>query len=246
VGQAIENEGPHDPRLEDASPSVALEPLRQALARYEASRSPAAFDGAFAAAAAAVAAVRGDRAGEGADAVEVRELMSELPEFDRLVSIAVGEAERAAHAGACRLWEWFGLSSVPPGWNEAERSGARVIVASACAPLQGRGASWLRPRLLRLAADRWAAQLTGELRTGGEDPWRRALGERYESVRVRYAPRTKLRSGKLSQLLARDQRPMAALHKRLSRWLAEGGQFETLPDEVEAAFVETRTPERLA
>jgi hypothetical protein len=246
VGHAIENEGPHEPRLDDQSPALALEPLRGALARYEASGSAAAFDRAFIEAARAVAAVRGDQAREGADAVEVRALMAELPEFERLVSIAVGEAERGAHAGASRLWEWFGLSSSPPRWDDGERSGARVIVASACAPLEGRGATWMRARLLRLAADRWATQLTSELRAGGEDSWRRALGERYESVRVRYAPRTKRRSGTLSQLLERDQRPMIALQKRLSRWLAEGGQFEALPDEVEAAFVQTRTPERLA
>ena len=246
VGQALGNEGPHEPRLEDASPATALEPLRAALARYEASGAPAAFDRAFLEAARAVAAIRGDRADVGADAVEVRRLMGELPEFERLVSIAVREAERAAHAGASRLWEWFGLSSSPPGWNDGERSGARVIVASACAPLAGRGATWMRPRLLRLAANRWATLLTTELRAGGEDPWRRALGERYESVRVRYAPRTKRRSGTLSQLLERDQGPMVALRKRLSRWLAEGGRFEALADEVEAAFVQTRTPERLA
>jgi hypothetical protein len=245
VGQAAGNDAPHGASGEGASPAP-VELLGQALERYEQNRSPAALDQAFGAAAAAVAGLRGSRAGEPADAVEVRRLMDQLPEFDRLVSIAVHEAERAAHLAAQRLWEWFGLRSAPPAWNQNERSAARVVVASACAPLQGRGAAWLRPRLLRLAADRWAAALAAELRTADEALWRRALGERYESVRQRYAPRTRRRSGTLSQVFSKDERPVTALHTRLSRWLAEGGEFDGLPAEVEAAFVHARTPARLA
>jgi hypothetical protein len=246
VRDASVNDGPQEGAVSgDASPSSS-EQLGQALAHYEQSRSPAALDHAFGAAAAVVAVRRGARADEPADAVEVRRLMEELPEFDRLVSIAVHEAENAAQFAAGRLWEWFGLTSVPPCWDENERQAARVVVASACAPLRGRGASWLRPRLLRVAADRWAALLAGELRTADEELWRRALGERYESVRQRYAPRTKRRSGNLAQVFAKDQRPVEALRKRFSRWLAEGGEFDGLPAEVEAAFVHARTPARLA
>lgn len=246
MGHAVGHEGPHDASLEDRTLSARRELLRQALVHYDQNGSTAALDRAFGAAAAAVAALRGDRAGEPADAVEARRVMAELPEFERLVSVAVGEAEHAARAGACRLWEWFGLRSVPPSWDEGERSGARVIVACACAPLEGRGAAWLRLRLLRLAADRWASLLTSELRAGSEELWRRALGERYESVRQRYAPRTKRRVGELSQLLLRDEQPLAVLQKRLARWLAEGGELDGLAAEVEAAFVQTRTPTRLA
>ena len=239
----VENEQPQDAA---ESSGLAPETLGHALARYERTRSPAALDEAFGVAAATVAAARGARASEPADAVEVRRLMLALPEFERLVSLAVHEAERATHSAACRLWEWFGLTSVPPGWTEAERSGARIVVASACAPLQGRGAVWLRPRLLRLAADRWARLLASELHGGDEAVWRRALGDRYESVRQRYAPRTKWKTGSLSELLARDDRPLEALRKRLSRWLADGCEFDALAAEVEAAFVQTRTPEQLA
>jgi hypothetical protein len=246
VGQPAGDDGPHHARLEEGSPAAAVGLLRHALCRYEQSRSAAALDHAFGAAAAAVGALRGGRAGEPADGVEIRRLMDELPEFERLVSIAVGEAEQAAHFGARRLWEWFGLSTVPPRWNDAERSGARVVVASACAPLHGRGAAWLRPRLLKLAANRWAGLLAGELRTGDEELWRRALGERYESVRERYAPRTKRRSGHLSKLLSVDEQSVAALQQRLSRWLADGPEFDGLPAELEAAFVQTRNPARLA
>jgi hypothetical protein len=38
----------------------------------------------------------------------------------------------------------------------------------------------------------------------------------------------------------------AAMRRRLSRWLADGAQIERLPSEVEAAFVQRRTPDRLA
>jgi hypothetical protein len=172
--------------------------------------------------------------------------MAELPDFERLVSIAVAEAEQAARAGAGRLWEWFGLSSDPPGWNDDERSGARIVVASACAPLHARGAVWLRPRLLKLAADRWAGLLAAELRAADEDLWRRSLGDRYESVRQRYALRSKRRSGQLSKLLEVDEGPLTALQKRLSRWLVATGDLDELPVEIEAAFVHSRTPARLA
>jgi hypothetical protein len=138
------------------------------------------------------------------------------------------------------------LSSPPPSWNEGERSAARVIVGAACAPLAGRGAAWLRPRVLRLASERWASLLVAELKASEEPVWERALGERYESVRRRYAPRTKWRTGELSGLLAVDPRPLEALKRRLSRWLAEGRDFDGLPAELEAAFVQTRTPARLA
>jgi hypothetical protein len=121
-----------------------------------------------------------------------------------------------------------------------------VVVASACAPINGRGAAWLAPRLLRLAADRWAGLLASELHGGDEAMWRRALGERYDSVRQRYAPRTRKTTGSLTDLLAQDHRPLEALHRRLSRWLAEGREFDGLAAEVEAAFVQTRTPHRLA
>jgi hypothetical protein len=220
--------------------------LRMALASYEGQGTPAALDQAFVAAAAAVAALRGDRAGEPADATEARELMDQLPEFERLVARAVLEAERAADAGAAALWDWFGLRSAPPAWDEAERSGARVIVACACAPLRERGASWLRPRLLRLAARRWAQLLTDELAASDETVWRRALGERYESVHRRYAPRSKWRTRALSDVIGHDPSTAEALRTRLARWIADSGDFGLLPDELEAAFVQTRTPERLA
>ena len=220
--------------------------LRSALSRYEGTASPAALDEAFVAAAAAVAARRGDRAADPADATEIRELMAELPEFEMLVHRAVEEAERAAHQAATALWQWFGLPSVPPRWDDAERSGARLIVACACAPLRERGADWLRPRLVRLAARRWARLLTDELAASNESVWRRALGDRYESVHQRYAPRSRWRTRELSAVLVGDPTTVEALQTRLARWLTESGNFDVLSAELEAAFAQTRTPTRLA
>jgi hypothetical protein len=234
----------HVPDRADAVAHITA--LRVALVRYELSGSAAVLDEAFAAAAALINMQRGDGRLEPADAAETKWLMSQLPDFDKLVSVAVRAAERAAHAAARDLWRWFGLTSVPPAWNESERSGARVLVACACVPLHARGAAWLRPRLLRLAAGRWAELLVSELCASDDTLWRRALGDRYESVHTRYAPRTRWRTHQLSELLDSDRSTVRALRDRLTRWLAEGGDFQSLAGELEAAFVLTRSPEHLA
>jgi len=140
----------------------------------------------------------------------------------------------------------FELGTTPPTWNDGERSRARLLVACACAPLDEQVVGWLGPRLLRLSADRWAALLTADLRRAGEDLWRRVLGERYESVWRRCAPRGRFRTRELSYLVANDEDTAAAMRRRLSRWLSAGAALERLPSELEAAFVETRTPDRLA
>ena len=220
--------------------------LRNALDRYEAGRSAQALDEAFAAAARAVAELRGERAQDPPEVSELRHLFEELPDYERLVNVAVSETERSVVAAGARLWDWFGLSSEPPRWNEGERSRARLLVACACAPLDSHVGEWLGPRLLRLAADRWAGLLVGELRRADEDLWRRLLGERYESVWRRFAPRGRWRTRELSDLMGRDDDVAAAMQRQLSRWLAEGGNIERLPSEVEAAFVHSRSPDRLA
>jgi hypothetical protein len=84
------------------------------------------------------------------------------------------------------------------------------------------------------------------LREADEEWWRGALGERYESVRQRCAPRTTWRTRGLSALLSSDARTRATLQARLERWLTEGGELERLPAELEASLVQTRTPHRLA
>jgi hypothetical protein len=220
--------------------------LQAALDRYEQARSGAALDVAFAAAAAAVADLRGERAGVPPDVNELRTLFGQLPDYERLVEVAVSETEHSVQAAGARLWAWFGLSTEPPRWNEGERARARLLVACACAPLDSQVAVWLGPRLLKLAADRWAGLLVGELRRADEDLWRRVLGERYGSVWRRFAPRSRWRTRELTDLFAGDDDVAGAMQRQLARWLAEGGHVERLPGAVEAAFVHTRTPDRLA
>jgi hypothetical protein len=220
--------------------------LRAAVDRYEEAGSVSALDEAFSHAGAAVALVRGPRAANPPEVEEVRRLFTQLPEFDHLVAAAVDQADRSAQEAGQRLWESFGLTSPPPRWTEAERSRAALLVACACAPLDAHGLGWLRTRLLRLAADRWAELLASELREAGEPLWRRALGARYPSVHQRCAPRTSWRTLGLSAALRSDQRTYDTLRLRLSRWLADGGELERLPAELEAALVLGRTPGRLA
>jgi hypothetical protein len=245
----VNSGGSVEDSFESVAPSGAVEPvvaLRVALDRYSKARSAQALDVAFAAAAGAVAQLRGSRAESTPSVEEIRSLFEQLPDFERLVEVAVGETERSVEAAGGRVWEWFGLTSEAPRWNEGERSRARLLVACACAPLDASVVTWLGPRLLRLAADRWASVLVDELRGADEGLWRRVLGERYESVWRRCAPRGRWRTRELADLLARDDAVADAMRRRLARWLAAGAQIERLPGEVEAAFVETRTPDRLA
>ncbi len=232
--------------FEPLEPTRYAAVLRAAMLRFEAAGSPAALDEAFVAAAAAVASLRGDRAGAAPELEEVRRLFAQLPDFERLVSLAAGEAERTAAGAGARLWQWLGFRSPPPAWDEAERSRAQLLVACACAPLDGRGAQWLGPRLQRLAAARWAELIVEGLREADEQWWQGALGERYESVRQRCAPRTTWRTRGLAVLPGSDPRVRSTLQARLERWLAAGGDLERLPAELEASLVQSRMPARLA
>jgi hypothetical protein len=100
--------------------------------------------------------------------------------------------------------------------------------------------------MLRLAAERWAAQLTQELCQRDEALWRRVFGERYELIRMRYAPRTPWRKRELSKVLDTDASTVDAIRRRLAAWFVQSRDLERLPTELEAAFIETRTPARLA
>src|ERR1700733_4364890 len=244
VGGGLANDSNLPP--ERGGELLPVDALRVALARYEGARSPQALDRAFATAASAVAQLRGERAKTPPEVSEVRRLFEELPEFKRLVNLAVSETERSVQAAGARLWDWFDLSTPPPRWDDGERARAQLLVACACAPLDEQVVSWLGPRLLRLAADRWAGLLTVELRDADEDLWRRVLGERYESVWRRCAPRGRFRTRELSDLLVSDGAVAASLERQLSRGLREGARLEGLTDAVEAAFVHARTPDRLA
>lgn len=220
--------------------------LRAAVARFAQTGASDALDAAFVAAGEVVGRARGDRADVPADGTEARQLLAHLPDLEQFVAVAVAEAARAADAAAERIWRGLGLASKPPQWDADERAGARVLVACACAPYARRGPAWLVPRLLRLAAPRWAALLSDELRRSDEQRWERALGTRYDSVRRRYAARTKWRTGGIAEVVAADERTLEVLRHRLTQWLAHGPDPVTIAEELEAAIVATRTPARLA
>jgi hypothetical protein len=220
--------------------------LRTAVSEFEQTGSSDALDAAFAAAGEAVRRVRGAHADEPADATEARSLLGRLPELEQFAAVAVSAAGHATDAAAVRLWGAVGLTSRPPQWDADERSGARILVACACAPYERRGPPWLVPRLLRLAAPRWAALLAADLRDCDERRWELLLGARYASVRQRYAPRTKRRTGGVAEVVAGDERTLEAVRTRLARWLAAGPDPSTIAEELEAAIVSTRTPARLA
>jgi len=220
--------------------------LRRALARYEAGAAGASLDEAFALAAGAVARIRGERAQEPPDVEEVQALFEELPDFELLVVLAVAQAAQSAARGGAEVWRAMALGGEPPRWSDVECARARLLVACACAPHDARGAAWLRPKLLGLAAERWASLIVEQLSAVDEQWWRRALSERYESVFTRCAPRTTWRTRGLAGLPASDERTRALLKTRLGRWLAEGGAPERLAGELEAALVQGRTPARMA
>lgn len=222
--------------------------LRHALARYQAAPHPDELGRAFAAASAVVSRLVGAGGGTGAarpDLGEMRRLMRTLPEFGDVVTTAAVVAERSADDAAAALWGRLRLTSPRPGWNRTEREAAEMVFACACALGEHADTERLRAGLRAIAAPRHAELLSAELATS-EPAWVAALGDRYDSVRHRCAPRTAWRSRGLSELLAADESARRAVVQRLTRWLALGGEPATLPAELEAAIVHARTPARFA
>jgi hypothetical protein len=162
------------------------------------------------------------------------------------VTTAVLEAERAATAAAARLWASFGLRSAPPRWTPFERAGAAALLGHTILPLDQDRAQRTRERLLAIAAERWSQLLVAELGAAGEEPLRRALAERYDSVRARYAPRTRFHTRGLCSLLSTDGATAQAMRRQLVRWQLSGFNLEEIPGRLEAAFVQARSPIRLA
>lgn len=221
-----------------------LHRLREALARYRARSVPAELEGGFAAATALVTTLNGSAVSARADLEDMRRLSRALPEFGELLSSAAGEAERLVFAGTAELWSALGLRSVAPAWTAAEWETARMVFACACTPAAQTNPVRLQTGLRSLAAGRFA-ELLGQELADSEDAWIRGLGDRYESVRHRCAPRTTRRSRGLSELLLSDERVRVAVVSRLERWLTGGARLSALADELEAAVVHVRTPARL-
>ena len=221
--------------------------LRTALDRYQRAGSPAALDVAFAAAARAVAERRGERANDPPDVTELERLFEELPEYEELVEVAVEQTERSVESAGARLWEWFGLETSPP---TLERGGA--LARAAAGRLRVRAARRAGGRLARTAAaeavrgpvggaahGRPAARRRGPVAAGA----RRALRVGVAPVRAA-RPVADARAGAPARQRRRHGRPRCSAGCR-GGW-PSGADVERLPAELEAAFVETRTPDRLA
>jgi hypothetical protein len=178
---------------------------------------------------------------------ELRRLADSLPEFGALLTAAADAAGRAVAAGYGRLWAAIGLRGPVPCWDGAEHEAARMVFACACgsAPEQTAGGEWLQAGLRRIAATRLAELICGEL-ADHEAVWQVALGDRYDSLRHRCAPRTARRSRGLAEMLAGDPECCRAVARRLERWVSAGGHPHELGAELEAAVVHARTPSRLA
>ena len=173
---------------------------------------------------------------------------------------AAGDVEAATRAAALRV----ALARYETTRSPAMLDQAFVAAAAAVAVVRGERAAEpadveeLRALIEKLPefgelvgtvvgeAERWAAQLTEELCHRDEGLWRRVFGERYDLMRTRYAPRTAWRKRELSTVLATDSSTVDALRRRLAAWFVQSRDLERLPTELEAAFIETRTPARLA
>jgi hypothetical protein len=228
---------------------VHVAPLRAALGGYRRGGELAYLDAAFAAARGLVAALPWCSGQERPDLEELRWVARTVPEFDDLLTVASGEAERAISASRRSAWTALGLRPGQPGWTATELESARMLFACTCAAPRSPGfapgtARGIPAGLRGLGAGRQALQLTGEL-AREERLWQRTLGSRYESVRHRYARRTTWGDRGLADLL-RDESTHRAVTRRLERWLTDGGRLPALAGELEAALVHERTPPRFA
>ncbi|MGH2855928.1 MAG: hypothetical protein ACRDMJ_00430 [Solirubrobacteraceae bacterium] len=216
--------------------------LRGALGRYRDGAGPGHLELSFAAATDLVATLV---APGRPDLEHLRALAVTVPELGELVSCAADAAEQAVDGVTRGLWRELGLRSSPPCWTEAERETARLVFACACAPDAGSGPERLGRSLRSIAAPRFAVLLCDQL-SENEGAWRRALAERYESVRHRCARRNTWRRGGLAELLRSDPESRHAVSARIERWLIRDGDPALLGGELEAALVHSRTPARLA
>jgi len=236
-----------------ASAAPQLARLRGALRRYRDHRVPGALEAAFAAAATIVAAadmgpdgsVPSPGPGARADIERLRSLALAIPDLGELLSCAADEAERAVEGGIALLWSTIGLRGTAPSWTSQEWQAARMVFACACAPAPAPSPARLRESLRTLAAARFASAMCDAFAID-EAPWRRALGDRYDSVRHRCAHRTTWRSRGLAERLRTDDAARTALTARLERWICAGGEAPLLPSELEAALVHASARPRFA
>ncbi len=219
--------------------------LRRSLTRYRSSGDHRDLEPALAAAAALLATLDDPADRRRPEVTHLRRLAQAIPEFGELLSVATAEAERAVGAGAARLWTGLGLRSASPVWTPEEREAARMVFAFACAARPVIGRDRIEAGLRPIGARRLAGLLCSEL-AADERVWIKALGDRYDSVRHRYAPRNAWRSLRLADLLSSDQGAQEAVTARLQAWIVAGGHPGHLASELEAALVHCRTPDKYA
>jgi hypothetical protein len=222
-----------------------LGPLRAALDGYRRFLDIMYLDEAFAAARAFTAALPWVAGRTRPELEDLRWVTRAVPEFSELLSSAAHEAERAISTSLGPTWRALGLRAAPPAWAGPEVESARMLFACTCAAGPPVRAERVPAGLRRLTAVRAALQLTSEL-AADEQLWARALGQRYDSVRHRYARRTTWRNRGLADLLRENGAVWRAVCARLEQWLTDGGRLAALAGELEAARVHERTPVRFA
>ncbi len=234
--------------MSDDAQRLALEyaqRTREATERFERTASSLAFDEAFAYARASIQALVDEAPPATLDLARARELMGALPSVARLVELAAGRAGRTVSERMRAVWRELGLSSVAPAWSAEERALAGPIILLALAAGETETRERLPVTLRRLAAARFASRLVEELSACPDATWQAGLGEAYDSVVTRYAPRTRQGRHGLSVLLT-DARVGEELQRRLTAWFADGAERAQLSGALEAALCHTRTPSRVA
>jgi hypothetical protein len=234
--------------VSDDAQRLALEyaeRTREATARFERTASAVAFDEAFGYAHAAVRAVIEADAAGALDVARAQQLRVALPDVAALVDLAAARAARTVSERMRAVWAELGLSSDPPAWSAEERGLAAEIILLGLATATPQEPERLAATLRRLAAARFAARLVHELSACPDATWQAGLGDAYESVVTRYAPRTPAGRRGLSVLLT-DERVGEELQRRLTAWFAGGAERAQLSVALEAALCHTRTPARVA
>lgn len=219
--------------------------LHVAVANHEGSGDPRDLDEGFLLARELLSELMRADVQEPAGIDELRRLVEHLPPLAGLLDQAADTAGSAIERSCGEMFLALQVAARAPRWSAGERDTARMVFAYACGPVTAKSPQWLAQSLRRISAPRIAAQLCAEL-CRREGVWRAALGDGYDSLRHRCAPRTMLRSRGLADLLRADPDCRVAVTARLERWVIGGGVLEQLPRELEAAVVHVRTPARLA
>jgi len=222
-----------------------VDQLQMAVTSHAETGNPRDLDDGFVLARALLSGLMRADVEEPAGIDELRRLVDDLPALAALLDRAADTAGEMVERSCASMFTSLDVTARAPRWSAAERDTARMVFAYACGPVTAKSPEWLARSLRRISAPRIAAQLCAEL-ARRESVWTAALGDGYASLRHRCAPRTRIRSRGLADLLRADADCRAAVTARLERWVISGGALQELPRELEAAVVHVRTPARLA